>query len=847
MKIEIPELCLVLLVGASGSGKSTFANKHFKSTEVINSDHCRALVCDDALDQSVSPQAFELLRFIAASRLKLGRFTVIDATNILPDARREFLTLARENDVLPVAIAFDMPLDVCLQRNAERSDRQIPVHAVKRQANLFRRHVKGLKREGFNRIFKLSSVEDMDNALIERKKLWNDKRDLHGPFDIIGDVHGCFDELVELLGKLRWEVNTDESPPSASHPQGRTLLFLGDLVDRGPKTPAVLRLVMNMVNAGTAICVPGNHDVRLYRALQGKKVNLTHGLVESMEQMNSETETFRSEVMTFIDGLVSHYVLDNGNLVIAHAGMKEQYQGRTSGRVRSFALYSETTGETDEFGLPVLHDWVSEYRGKAMVVYGHTPIMEPEWRNGTLCIDTGCVFGGSLTSLRYPEREIVQVQAHETYYEPVKPIGCDNTDDRLGDDILDFGDVSKKRHILTRLRGAVSVQEENAAAALEMMTRFAVDPHWLIYLPPTMSPSETSPTGDMLEHPVQCLDYYRAQGQDKVICQEKHMGSRAIVVVCKNEETGRKRFQIKNNDSGCIYTRTGRPFFNNDVERLMLQSVRTALDKVGFWKTFQSDWFCFDCELLPWSAKAMELLRKQYAPTGAAAVSGLGATAALLRQAAARDQGSGYEELQRQVDSRLDAAQRYVQAYRRYCWQTQGLEGLKLAPFHLMASEGAVHTDKDHTWHMEMLRHLCNADSELFHSTNTRIVHLEDQKECEKTINWWENLTAAGGEGMVVKALGWHPKGRRGLIQPAMKCRGKEYLRIIYGPDYNLPADLKRLRSRSLGAKRSLALQEYALGLEALHRFVEGEPLYRVHECVFGVMAMESTPVDPRL
>jgi protein phosphatase len=204
-------------------------------------------------------------------------------------------------------------------------------------------------------------------------------------------------------------------------------------------------------------------------------------------------------------------------------------------------------------------------------------------------------------------------------------------------------------------------------------------------------------------------------------------------------------------------------------------------------------------------------------------------------------------ELAGRFEERRVMAEQYIEAYRRYCWTVHSLDDLKVAPFHLLASERAVHTDKDHVWHMATLARLCAADAGLLLATPYRVVSLSDDRSLQEGITWWEELTASGGEGMVVKPLQFIGRNRRGLIQPAIKCRGREYLRIIYGPEYTAPEHLERLRARGLGTKRSLALREFALGIEALHRFVEREPLRRVHECVFGVLALESEPVDPRL
>jgi protein phosphatase len=419
MKITIPELSLVALVGPTGSGKSTFARKHFKPTEVVSSDYCRGLVSDDENDQAATNDAFDVLHYIVRKRLAAGRLTVIDATNVQPEARKPIVGIARKHHCLPVAIVLNLPDRLCHERNQGRPDRNFGPYVARQHAQTLRRSLRHLKDEGFHHVFVISSPEEIESVEIERQPLWNNLKHEHGPFDVIGDVHGCRDEVTALLEQLGYVTAAAEGAgPILRHPQGRKAVFLGDLVDRGPDTPGVLRLVMAMVEGGSALCVPGNHDVKLMRKLRGKNVQLTHGLAESVAQLDRESQEFRDQVATFIDARVSHYVLDGGKLVVAHAGMKESMQGRGSGKVRDFALYGETTGETDEFGLPIRYNWAAEYRGRATVVFGHTPVPESEWLNNTLCIDTGCVFGGRLTALRYPEREIVSVPAAHTYWVP---------------------------------------------------------------------------------------------------------------------------------------------------------------------------------------------------------------------------------------------------------------------------------------------------------------------------------------------------------------------------------------------------------------------------------------------
>lgn len=857
MKLKIPELAVVALVGPSGSGKSTFARKHFRATEVLSSDFCRGLVSDDENSQVATNDAFEVLHFIASKRLAAGKLVVIDATNVQPEARKPIVALARQFHCIPAAIVFDLPEKLCQERNRNRPDRDFGPHVIRQQSRQLRNALRLLEREGFRHVHILRSPEEIDAAEIVREPLWNNLKHEHGPFDIIGDVHGCFDELVDLLQQLGYSVEAQADGDASKKylvkpPEGRKAVFLGDLVDRGPKIPQVLRSVMSMVEAGTAMCVPGNHDIKLMRKLRGKDVQITHGLADSLEQLDKETAEFRAKAVEFIDDLVSHYVLDDGKLVVAHAGMREEMQGRGSGKVRQFALYGETTGETDEFGLPVRYNWAAEYRGRATVVYGHTPVPQPDWLNRTINIDTGCVFGGSLTALRYPEKELVSVPARATYAQPVRPLAASVesapalTSQQIHDDLLDIDDVIGKRIVTTRLHHNVTVREENALAALEVMSRFAANPKWLIYLPPTMSPTETTSQPTLLEHPAEAFAYFRREGAPRVVCEEKHMGSRAVVIVCRDEDAARRRFGVVGEGIGICYTRTGRRFFDEPrIEREFLQKVRSAVDAAGFWEQFQTDWICLDAELMPWSAKAQELLRQQYAAVGAAAQASLSETVASLEHLAAKN-GDALPLIER-YKQRLEAANRYVDSYRRYCWQVQSVGDLKLAPFHLLAAHGQVHVQRDHAWHMEKLAELCNAGDGLLLATPYKQVDVTNTASIEEATRWWEDLTSRGGEGMVVKPLEFIVRGRRGLTQPAIKCRGPEYLRIIYGPEYLLPENLERLRSRSVSTKRSLALREFALGIEALERFVRQEPLRRVHECVFGVLALESEPVDPRL
>jgi protein phosphatase len=684
---------------------------------------------------------------------------------------------------------------------------------------------------------------------------------------------------------MGYQVNREEA--RAVPPLGRKTVFLGDYCDRGPRNLDALRLVMHMAAEG-ALCLPGNHEMKLLKKLRGSQVNLTYGLERTTAEFEGADPAFIEEVKGFLDGLVSHYVLDGGNLVAAHAGLKEKLQGRSSGIVRNFCLYGETTGETDEYGLPVRLDWAEEYRGKALVVYGHTPVPEALVYNNTVCIDTGCVFGGKLSAYRYPEGEIVQVPAQAQYYAPAKPLAMGGVDGNSGL-ALSIGDILGTRRIATRLIPEILIEERSSAVALETISRFAADPRWLIYLPPTMSPCETSGLAEYLEYPAESFEYYRKRGIFNLICEEKHMGSRAVIILCRNEETARERFGVSGG-TGIIYTRTGRHFFDEEaIETALLDRLRSVLDRSRFWEDFSTPWLCLDTELLPWSAKARSLILEQYAPTGRAGRSGLTrvlAALAVREDRSKRDalsagearvgavgtcapaapaqagivSGGDFdpEALGEAYHCRLECLEAYTAAYRRYCRPVNSVADYRIAPFHILATEGTVWNEETHLRHLEVIRNYMCGEDPIFIPTRYRLVDIGDEASLLEAADWWRELTGSGGEGMVVKPLDFIAWGseregmgeqgsRRRLAQPALKCRGREYLRIIYGPEYTAPAYMERLRKRSLSRKRHLALSEFGLGMEALERFVRREPFRRVHECVFGILALESEPVDPRL
>lgn len=395
MNIKLPRIACVLLHGVHTAPAMELARRLFAPGEIFD----------------MHEHAQEDLVAIVASRSAAGQMTAIVEAGSPVGAHRARVALAsaaRENYVRRFGLA--MP-------DALASEPKIEAR---------------LKTDGYREVFVLDEA-GMDDLRIEREPMPTDVRHERGAFDIIGDVHGCADELATLLGKLgyrvTWPSQADPatSPglglPSVETPPGRRIIFVGDLVDRGPRSADVLRLVLAMTRSGGALLVPGNHDMKFLRWLKGEKVAMTHGLDATVRSLEGAPPRLLVAVRDMLSALWSHLWLDEGRLAVAHAGLLEPMLGRATPRVRHFCLYGDTSGEKDANGLSIRYNWAADYSGSTAIVYGHTPVADAEWQNNTICVDTACCFGGKLTALRWPEREIVSVPALATYAQLMRPLG----------------------------------------------------------------------------------------------------------------------------------------------------------------------------------------------------------------------------------------------------------------------------------------------------------------------------------------------------------------------------------------------------------------------------------------
>ena len=375
MDIRINDYTVIFLSGASYSGKSDFAEKHFSSYEVF-------------IDRE--PEFREA-------------HIVLDREQLTKEKRSFYMKKAREHQYMRIAIVLDLPMEDLL-REAEGRTKETVIVSEVQGVHAF---LKKWQSEGFDAVYVINSTEEMEEVRLIYEKGIFDQREETGPFDLIGDVHGCLTELEKLLRKLGYCINSEGK---WTHPQNRKAVLLGDMVDRGEDSVGVLRLVKKLCENHVGYAVLGNHDEKLLRYLQGNPVKVEHGMRSTAEQIELLSLEEKEELKEFLADLSTYYIFDGGSLVAVHAGIKEEYLYRYTKEVREFCLYGETSGEIDAMGKPVRLDWTQGYKGDAIIAYGHIPYYAVRAFNRTYGVDTGCIFNNYLSALRYPEMEVERVR-----------------------------------------------------------------------------------------------------------------------------------------------------------------------------------------------------------------------------------------------------------------------------------------------------------------------------------------------------------------------------------------------------------------------------------------------------
>lgn len=386
-----------------------------------------------------------------------------------------------------------------------------------------------------------------------------------------------------------------------------------------------------------------------------------------------------------------------------------------------------------------------------------------------------------------------------------------------------FDDVSVKSKYIKPVIGSLSTSD----------THF----NQLVYLPPTMSPVPIpSQLPDYLEHPLEAFQYYRDHGVNQLIVEKKHMGSRGILLIFKNEEEAFNYTGISN--LGAIYSRSGKRFFKKDIEEQILTGIQSSLKRTDYFDKYETDFVLLDCEIMPWNLKAQDLINKQYNLVAESAI--------LDRMILDKELNEALVENHwlKENQEKLERAESFQKVYEKYCWEVSDIDRIVIAPFHILAHSGRVYHEQSHIWHMDHVEELSEICS-IFRRTDYLLI--EGESNWERVIGWWQEMTEEGHEGMVVKPNQFTIWDKGKLLQPALKVRGRKYLQIIYGMDYLEEKNLERLKKRNTNRKQKLALQEFSLGIEALNRFVKQEELGRIHECIVAILALEGDEVDPRL
>lgn len=859
MQFKLPNGAIVLVIGPSNSGKSTLLQSLVDSgqlleSEIISSDYYRRLVADiDFIDftavsnddedivyeeyQRISEQAFHVLHTVVEARAKLNKVSIIDATNLRGFERVKYFEIAKRQHVPVLALILNTTKEQLLARDVLR-DNPRGRKRVLQQFNTLKYELKTIKKEPFAKIYKVN--DERIEIVREPNKLC---LEIESGFDIIGDIHGCYDEMLVLLKDLGYEQRGDVYV----HPTGRRLISVGDIMSRGPKSIETMQFWLNQIEAGLSYMTDSNHGWKLARWLDGKNVSLNHG-DELVEQEFTEYEKVHGEEAAkalkeqFANMLLkapSHYILTKNNMtkaVVTHAGIKDHYIGKESKRISDFCRYGDIQ-QTDSSSKPVRGDWFSQHKTSELIIWGHDVKVQPFKANRTINIDQGVVFGGELTAFQYPEQTLKSVKAFANYAGTEDNPILEAKNKRFSPP--NVAQFINGFAVHTTSGDQITIPRENALAAMDTFSHYTLPLEQVIYIPPTMSPTpQTSALPDYLEHPADAFHYYKKNGIQKLIAQKKHMGSRAVIFIAKNKEVAK---ELINSDSlGYITTRTGRAFFEQKEQQQMVENIHAELVGKNYFEQFNTNFVLMDAEILPWNLKAQSLIDQQYETVAENALMDRYKLIEKLKATEHVDVTSWMEEY---TDKYKNAA-RFDAVFKNYCWPTNELSGIQIAPFHILAHSSSANFHQSHSWHMKMNAYLAE-NSSLFIATEYRLI--ESEQDEQEVINWWKDMTENGHEGIVIKPFDFLAYHKGKLLQPAIKVRGREYLRIIYGMDYTNEDTMKKLKQRNPSRKMKNALLEFKLGLEGISRFVSLESSNRVHECALATLALESDTIDPRL
>lgn len=847
MEIRIPFNCLCILVGPSGSGKSHFANKYFPSASIVSSDGCRKLlitgnhkeVCEEQSLQKYSDGAFILFRNWIRGRLRHNLLTVADATNLIDKSRQELEEIAKEEHVPYIYIVFNTKMDECISNDSKRP---FPVGetVIKRQYSNFKRSFRFLKNADRSTVLTPEDLQDITIKFTQRNLEIAQKY-----VDIIGDIHGCREEFLELLEKLGYVKGEDNL---YRHPEGRVFVSVGDVIDRGPYAFECLEFMRQHVEAGLAYMVKGNHENKLGRFLSGHPVKINNGLQMTIDQI---PEGYDKSVMKkfLYSQTLPYYIFkmpDDSPFVITHAAFKNEFLGKIDKSIEEYCCYGPTEGLNEE-GYPIRIPWEKDYYG-IPVVYGHIcrDDLEPNVFKNTYGIDTGCVFGGKLTSLRLPEKEIVSVPAKKSYYEkhgPKTSVVIPVIQNLLDTQKLRVQFQDKEFDLRIARRSEME-------RAIYNLTTKTISPDKIVWFAPTMSPGPASNLEGYMEDPITTAKWMfeHSEPGTKLIAELKHMGSRGVWSFTKVDN----EWQME------CWTKNGFNMFDGNLKEKVREKMIPFINKIEE-KLGPTDFICLDSEVMPWNLKGAGLVEESFF---------LVASSGHLTKSYASEAYSKLigrmkdcpEIVEQSVGASLDFQERaenflkFNKVVENYCWEFSDANDVSTAFFALLAygNKTGAEIFKTNEEMVAFLNSIFTTGDSLgmdSFTIPTTCFIIENTEESLNTLfDYWIKFCNAGDEGFVLKYNNLDQWSNNDFPQQMLKVRGQEYLRIIYGPQYLREDILHKLKSnRSIKNKMRTAWAETLLANTALKKYLEKKPFEDYHSYIVCAAASEFLKIDPRL
>lgn len=796
---EIAENALIVFMGMDPDTMRQYAHQHFPHIRYIDLEECYKLLSDENSDLTITDiEVFDFFLSWIHQRTAIGNPTIAGGNWLHRSQRKQLAEVASKNHVSLQLLLFTLKT-----KRASTS--------VKR----FHAALQTLKQEGFKKIIALDHESQLNAPAFHRKPLAVNLRHLSGPFDIIGDVHGCFDELRQLLHQLGHTLTYEKAAWGIDHPQKRKLIFVGDLADRGPKSVDTLTFVMDLTLAHKAYAIKGNHDDKLFRYLKGNNIAAQHGLETTIVELEHQEKAFHQRLYHFLKNLPAHLVLDRGNLVVTHAAIHARYIGKEDPVIEQFCMYGPTTGKLDENGFPERLRWQEDYDGKAWVVYGHTPVLTAAWQGNTVNIDTGAVYGNGLTALRYPEWTTVFQPSFHTYA-PSKRLEI-KPSDLPAPDWNNMAIPAEGEGVA--LEGpdehGIFIDPASVNNARVYFTNLALPLQALPYLPPSY-PLTPVLASKEIGNPIPAIEKYAAAGVTALTAELQPAGQKCVILIVKDPHTAVVHFALKS-FKGSILQPNGMPVFENDVlTDRCLDQLHHMLTAANWWELFRSNWFVFEAfiqhsgytriplsyyrrHLLPWLKETQHLNDT-------------------LPHAQAK--GEAFENLKTYWSERVTWDDDYNTCYEQFNQPCTKLLAPVIWPSVLVASSTQVFLGQPVNWHFKTLQTLVNKAPELLLSVPQFQIQVAQETDWEMAENHWRSLDPNTWEGIVIKPA----RNANHKLLPGLLCRAHPLHLLYLGPSMLAPEWSKSNTNFRLGTKSRWSEEQNWLGKALLNHWTTGSP-----------------------